>query len=98
MRSTLSRARVQFDMFNKGHVPDIVEIDAIDTLYETKTSLSREPCLSVHGFLLLDFPSIFMYFHVLHMRLSAVCVHTHSVLCIHTLYSHTVFTHCIHIL
>ena len=26
------------------------------------TSLSREPCLSVHGFLLLDFPSIFMYY------------------------------------
>ena len=26
----------KFDMFNKGHVPDIVEIDAIDTLYETK--------------------------------------------------------------
>ena len=26
----------KFDMFNNGHVPDIVEIDAIDTLYETK--------------------------------------------------------------
>ena len=30
--------------------------------YGLQTSLSREPCLSVHGFLLLDFPSIFMYY------------------------------------
>ena len=26
----------RFEMYNKGHVPDIIEIDAIDTLYEVK--------------------------------------------------------------
>ena len=26
----------RFEMYNKGHVPDIIEIDAVDTLYEVK--------------------------------------------------------------
>jgi hypothetical protein len=40
-------AAARWEMFNKGHVPDIIEIDSIDTVYETKcwTPLrERQPC------------------------------------------------------
>jgi hypothetical protein len=35
MQSRMEASR-RFEMYNKGHVPDIIEIDAVDTLYEVK--------------------------------------------------------------
>ena len=35
MQSRMEASR-RFEMYNKGHVPDIIEIDAVNTLYEVK--------------------------------------------------------------